>query len=122
MTFFGFLVVLYSISMFFLSSIFYKRLSFYFNDNNRRSLLGVSFLVLQYGFKNMVIGVLQTMLRPLPYFTMLTILFVTEVVFLLLFLVSVKFSIYKKLVKIWLFLFLNLLKLILIFSFIWDFK
>ena len=113
---FGFVVVLYSSSMYLLSSIVYKRLSFYFNDNNKKSLIGVFCLILQNGFKNMVIGVSQSLLRFNIYLNTIIVLMVMEIMFFIIFLISINLKIYKKLTKIWIFIFLSLIKLIVIWS------
>lgn len=117
---FCFVVVVYSVSMFFLSSLFYKKLSHYFNDNNKRSLIGESYLIIQYGFKNMIIGFSHALLRPLPFKMVVTILIILEMVFFIMFIVSIRLSIYKIVVKIWCFMLLNVIKLMIIFTFLWD--
>lgn len=113
---FGFSVVLYSSSMFFLSSIIYKRLSFYFNDNNKRSLLGVYLLILQYGFKNMIVGVFQVLFRANLQQNSLIYLVITEIIVLVVFVFSINAKIYIKVFKIWIFIFLNLIKILLLLT------
>mgnify|MGYP000911096595 CR=1 FL=1 len=114
---FAFAVLLYSVSLFLLISFFYKNLSTYFTDNNKNSFFGNIALVLQYGFKNMIMGVLQAFLRYFSYKIALYFLLFTEILFLILFIFTLKTKIYKILFKFWLFIILNFSKIILIFTF-----
>jgi hypothetical protein len=65
--FFGFVVVVFSCSVYLLSYIAYRRLNAYFMDNNKNSLIGIGILIFQNGLRNLLLGVLQALLRPLRY-------------------------------------------------------
>ena len=113
---FGFIIVGYSSSMFFMSSIIYRRLQYYFNDNNKSCLFGLFMLILQYGLKNMIIGAVQALLRSYVDLS-LSIVFSIECAFMVTLLISINFSIYRLAYRIWIFILINLSKILLISTF-----
>ncbi len=100
----------------------YRRLNNYFIDNNKNNLRGCSLLIFQNGLKNLLLGSLQAVLRPLPYGFLISTLIVTEGFFLLMFLISIKMSIYKSQIKIWVYIILNAVKMLLLLTLYWDYQ
>lgn len=119
--FFGFIVLLYSCSIYLLGYGFYKKLNTYFSDNNKNCLAGCFLLLLQNGFKNMLLGEIQAVLRPLPYEIFIFALIGTEIFFLFLFLMSITIKIYKNQIRFWIYLLLNAVKIILLLTLYWDY-
>ena len=105
--------------MFFMSSIIYRRLQYYFNDNNKSCLFGLFMLILQYGLKNMIIGDVQALLRSHTALSLI-IVFSIECAFMLTLLISINFSIYRLAYRIWIFILINLSKILLISTFFWE--
>jgi hypothetical protein len=64
---FGFSLLLFSVCGYIISFTFYHKLNRYFSDNNKNNLSGNSFLILQNGLRNVILGVLHSMLRVIPY-------------------------------------------------------
>jgi len=65
--FFGFSLLLFSLSGYIIGFTFYRKLNRYFTDNNRNILRGNCFLILQSGFRNVVLGVIHSILRESTY-------------------------------------------------------
>jgi hypothetical protein len=65
--FFGFSLLLFSLSGYIIGFTFYRKLNRYFTDNNKNILQGNSFLILQTGFRNVILGVLHSTLREDSY-------------------------------------------------------
>lgn len=112
--FFGFILVAVSVGGFLFAFAHYRKLNKYLVDNNRNSLKGVCFLLLQYGLRNFVFGVLHSVLRPLPYAIMIAVLLLAEVLFTLLFVLSFSLRIYKKASYMWLYIIISLIRILLI--------
>lgn len=64
---FGFILVIISVSLFFLSYSFYKNVNEYLMDNNKNTLGGQLILTFQFGIRNVYLGFLHSILRPLGY-------------------------------------------------------
>ena len=64
---FGFIVVVFSIGIYFKSYSFYCRLNRFMMDNNKNYLLGQTGLLLQFGIKNIVLGFANSLLRVWSY-------------------------------------------------------
>jgi hypothetical protein len=71
---FGFLLVITAVGGAFFLRAVYGRLNHYLTDNNRNNLRGTVMLMLQSGVRNFVLGVLHSVLRPLPYEIILSLL------------------------------------------------
>jgi hypothetical protein len=65
--FFGFSLLLFSLSGYIVGFTFYRKLNRYFTDNNRNILRGNCLLILQSGFRNVVLGVIHSILRESTY-------------------------------------------------------
>ena len=65
--FFGFSLLLFSLSGYIIGFTFYRKLNRYFTDNNRNVLRGNCLLILQSGFRNVVLGVIHSILRESTY-------------------------------------------------------
>ena len=72
--YFGFLLVLLSICLIFLSYGFYDRLNKYIMSNNSNSMPGQTSLIFQIGIKNFFLRIMHSLLRRLPYYSMLSVL------------------------------------------------
>jgi hypothetical protein len=90
-------------------------------DNNRNDFKGQILLICQFGVKNLYFGIMHSFLRGLDYDNMLVILLISEVVFNLVFLISVAMKMYKLTGKMWLYLSLNLIKILLIATLFVDY-
>ena len=90
-------------------------------DNNRNSLTGQALLILQLWFRNLFLGILNSLLRPLEYPQMLTVLMVSECFFLLVFALSIRREVYELKVKMWVYVVLNLLKVCLMGTLLADY-
>lgn len=71
---FGFLVVFLSVGLYLISFTFYTKINRYLMDNNRNILKGHVLLMCQNGLKNMLLGIMHSILRGLEYKKMLIIL------------------------------------------------
>jgi hypothetical protein len=118
---FGFLLVTVSVGGFFMTFGTYCKLNRHLIDNNRNNLHGNTFILLQYGFRNLLIGILHSILRYLPYFTMLSILISVELLFLTFFILSITLMTYRALNSIWIYLLLSFIRILLIFTFFFDY-
>ena len=65
--FFGWVVIVVSLGLYFVSQMWYRRLTKYMLDNNRNKMKGIWLLTLQMGFKNILFGFLHSVMRHLPY-------------------------------------------------------
>ena len=72
--FFGFSLLLFSICAYIVSLTFYRKLNRYFTDNNKNILQGNCFLILQSGFRNVILGVFHSILREGSYRLLMGIL------------------------------------------------
>jgi hypothetical protein len=119
---FGFLLVTISVGGFIIAYGIYGKLNKYLVDNNRNNLKGNAAIVLQYGLRNILLGILHSILRPLPYKTLLSILISTELLFLVIFIISIAFMAYRSLKLIWIYLLLAFIRILLIFTFFFDYS
>ena len=72
--YFGFILVLVSVGLIFVSYAFYKKLNKHLMSNNRNNLFGQICLMLQMGIRNFMLGLLHSVLRPISYYKMLSVL------------------------------------------------
>jgi hypothetical protein len=72
---FGFLLVVVSVGGFLIAYGTYRKLNKYLVDNNRNNFKGNVYILLQNGLRNLLLGMLHSILRSLPYEAMLSILF-----------------------------------------------
>ncbi len=72
--FFGFVFLVLSVSLYYLSYGAYKKLNSYLMENNLNNLKGQTLFILQSGFKNLYFGAMHSLLRSLNYNIMLSIL------------------------------------------------
>lgn len=114
--FFGFVLVAVSIGGFLVALSWYRKLNKYLMDNNKNHLGGVIFLLLQYGVRSFLFGMLHSVLRPLPYQTMITILLMLELLLFLTFIVSLSIKIYNKISFMWLIILISFIRILIIFS------
>lgn len=119
---FGVMMVIGSTGGYLLTYGFYGKINRYLIDNNKNCLSGNAYILLQYGLRNLILGILHSVLRPLEYQTMLGILFSVEVTFFIIFVVSVFAKSYKIVSFIWFYLALTLIRIILIFTLFWDYE
>lgn len=120
--FFGFVLVAVSIGGFLVALSWYRKLNKYLVDNNKNHLGGVIFLLLQYGARNFLFGMLHSVLRPLPYQTMITILLMVELLLFLTFIVSLSMKIYNKISFMWLYILISFIRILIIFSLAVDYE
>ena len=119
---FGFILVVVSVCGLLLSFGMYRKLNKYLVDNNRNNLKGVCFLLLQYGLKNFILGVLHSVLRPLPYTVTIAVLLSTEVIFTMLFTLSFSIGIYKNAIFMWFNVIISLVRMLLITTLAFDYE
>lgn len=120
--FFGFVLVAVSTGGILLIFGFYRKLNKYLMDNNKNHLSGVIFLLIQYGLRNFLFGMLHSVLRPLPYQTMVTILLLLESLLLLTFIVSLSIKVYKTSIIMWFYILISFIRILLIFSLAVDYE
>lgn len=120
--YFGFILVMVSVGGFLMAFAYYGKLNKYLVDNNKNSFAGVFFLLLQYGLRNFVLGVLHSILRPLPYPTMLKFLLTVELFFALVFILSFSLNIYKFAKFMWLYLLISFVRILLISTLALDYE
>lgn len=118
---FGFVLVAVSVGGLLVAFAHYRRLNRYLVDNNRNSLAGVSFLLLQHGLRNLLFGALHSLLRPLPYRTMIAVLLSAELLFVLLFALSIALRVYRRASFMWLSLVISLIRMLLVATFLIDY-
>ena len=87
---FGFAVVSLSVCGYFVCYAVYKRLNKYLTDNNKNTISGIVFLLIQNGLRNLVLGMTHSLLRDAEYETLLWSLYSIEVVYYALFIYSAK--------------------------------
>lgn len=119
---FGFTLVAVSIGGFLIAFGMYGRLNKYLVDNNRNCLRGVGFLLLQSGLRNFIFGVLHSVLRPLPYTVTIAVLLSAELLFALLFVLSLTLGIYKRSSFMWFYVIISLLRILLIATLAADYQ
>lgn len=120
--FFGFILVIISIGGFLVAFGLYGKLNKYLVDNNKNNLKGVFFILLQYGLRNFIFGILHSILRSLPYPTMIVILLSTELLFALLFVLSFTLKIYKMASFMWFYVLITFIRILLIFTLAIDYE
>jgi hypothetical protein len=120
--FFGFMIVLMSIGLFFLSYAFYSTLNKYIMDNNKNDFKGQISLIFQIGIKNLCFGLMHSLLRGLSYNVMLSILLVSEILFNVGFLISLSYGLYKSNLKMWIYLLINFIKVDLMITLFLDYQ
>lgn len=118
---FGFVTVIAAVGYAFILHSLYGRLNYYLTDNNRNNIHGNSILLLQSGLRNFILGVFHSTLRPLPYTAMLSLLLCVEITFAAVFVLGVPLNAYRSLHCVWIFLWLTLLRLLLISSLFFDY-
>jgi hypothetical protein len=119
---FGFLLLVVSTALYFLARSFYARLSRHVMDNNRSGIAGMAALTLQTGVKNYCLGVLHSVLREAGYERMLWSLLGCEAVFLLCFMVMLMAGVYRRALKMWVYVLLNLVKMLLMTTLLVDYQ
>lgn len=117
---FGFVLVLVATAWFLTTLGLYGKLNRYLLDNNRNSMMGNILLVLQFGLRNLVLGIMHSLLRELSYSTMITVLIGTEIVFMVIFTLSIPWKVYKSINNMWIHLLLTFIKIILIYTLLFD--
>jgi hypothetical protein len=85
-------------------------------------LLGVSLYLLQNYIRNFILGVLNSYLRFLPYQTMVKLLVSVELIFGILFLAFLDSRVFISKAKVWIYLILNLQKMLLLITFFLDYE
>lgn len=75
--FFGFCIVLASFTLYFISYSAYNKVNRHIMDNNKNILFGQTALIVQFGIRNIVLGVMHSFVRGLPYRIMLSILLIS---------------------------------------------
>lgn len=118
--FFGLILTIYSCAIYILSFIAYRNLNYYFTGNNRNRLASICLLIFQVGIKNLFIGSLHALLRPMPYTYFILSLVGAEIFFLVLFAVAIRFAVYRTQIKIWIYIILCFIKIILVLTFLLD--
>jgi hypothetical protein len=118
---FGFLLVSISVGGYLIAYSMYRKLNRHLIDNNRNNLKGTAYILLQYGFRNFILGMLHSILRPLPYKSMLLILILTEAAFFVIFLISISLNTYRMAKIIWFYLLLTLVRMMLILTLFFDY-
>lgn len=101
---------------------YYGKLNKYLVDNNRNNFAGVFFLMLQYGLRNLIFGMLHSILRPLPYLAMLKILILAEFLFTLALIISFTLNIYKYAKFMWFYVLISFLRILLISTLAVDYE
>ena len=71
---FGFVLIIVSVGFFFMTYFFYKKVNDYLMDNNKNVFQGQLMLTLQFGFRNLYLGMLHSILRPLGYYIAMLII------------------------------------------------
>jgi hypothetical protein len=118
---FGFILVVAAVGGAFVMLAAYGRLNRHLLENSRNTLRGNTFLLLQSGVRNLILGVLHSALRSLPYATMLSILLCAEVIFCSAFVAAVPLGIYRTLHCVWAYLWLSLVRILLIATLFFDY-
>lgn len=118
---FGFILVAVSVGGFLIAFGMYGKLNRHLVDNNRNSLRGVYFLLLQNGLRNFLFGMLHSALRPLPYMAIIVVLLSAELLFTLLFVLSFTFRIYKNASFMWFTIIISLIRILLIATLVVDY-
>ena len=113
---FGFLLVLVACSWSLVTLGLYRKLNKYLLNNNQNSLRGTAFFLLQFGLRNFLLGAMHSCLRRLSQDKMMGVLIGTEVVFLVLFTLSIPWRVYKSMVNIWIHLLLTFIRIVLLFT------
>jgi hypothetical protein len=75
--FFGFIIIIISVCLYFTSYGFYSRLNKHVMDNNKNVLLGQTSLMMQIGARNCYFGIVNSFSRGLGYRSMLAVLAVS---------------------------------------------
>jgi hypothetical protein len=119
---FGFLLLIVSTGLYFLTHGFYARLSRHVMDNNRSGVDGMAALTLQTGVKNCCLGILHSVLRGLGYERMLWSLMGCEAVFLLCFVLMLVVGVYRQALKMWVYVLLSLAKMLLMATLLADYQ
>lgn len=120
--YFGFSLVIVSVGGFLMAFAYYGKLNKYLVDNNRNNFAGVFFLMLQYGLRNLIFGMLHSILRPLPYLAMLKILILAEFLFTLALIISFTLNIYKYAKFMWFYVLISFLRILLISTLAVDYE
>lgn len=68
----------------------------------------------------MLLGVLQAVMRPLPYPILLSVIIATEIGFCSIFICSIRAKLYRSHIRIWIYITLNFIKILLLCSFALD--
>lgn len=118
---FGFVTVIAAFGGTFIMRALYGRLNRHITDNNRNHLRGTIVLLLQSGIRNFVLGILHSVLRPLPYEAMLSLLLITEAIFVTFLIAGVPLKAYRTLHSVWAGLYLSLVRIVLMLTFFFDY-
>ena len=119
---FGFILVFGSTSFYLCCFIYYGKRTRILTDNNQNSLPGLLLLLAQIGLRNFILGLLNSYLRSVDYFTMLGTLVSVDLLFMGLFVLSIRYPIYHSKVKMWVYVLLNFLKIMLILTLFFDYQ
>ncbi len=117
---FGFILGLVATACFFMTLGLYGKLNRYLLYNYRNSMMGNIVLMLQFGLRNLVLGIMHSLLRELSYSTTITVLIGTEIVFMVIFTLSIPWKIYKSINNMWIYLLLTFIRIILISTLLFD--
>lgn len=118
--FFGFAVISLSVCGYFVCYAFYRRLNKYIMDNNKNSISGIFFLLIQNGLRNLVLGMAHSLLRDADYEMLLSSLLSIELISYALFIYSANNLNYEKVYSIWIYIFRTFVRLLLILTFFLD--
>jgi len=118
---FLFFLFLGSVCFYFMCFSSYKKLNRILMDNCSNSLAGIIILTIQIGFRNFYLGIFHYIARFYDYEAMMGSLIVSELFFVLLFVVSIPSKIFKEQLKIWIYLLLNIFKIMLVATFLIDY-
>lgn len=119
---FGFVLSVVSFGSFFFFLSLYRKLNRYLLDNNKNMLLGVSLYLFQNYIRNFILGLLNSYLRYLPYQMMVQLLVSVELIFGVLFLAFLDSRVFISKTKVWIYLVLNLQKMLLLITFFLDYE
>ena len=118
--FFGFVLTMSSVGFYLICFTFYGKINHILMDNNYNTVKGHLLLTAQICFRNFFLGILNSFLRFLDYKQMLLTLIAVDVLFLALFTVSVTYRIYRQKLKMWIYIWLNFFKVVLIGTLYFD--
>jgi hypothetical protein len=119
---FGFVMVILAVGGAFILRTIYGRLNRHLADNNRNNLHGSVVILLQSGLRNIILGILHSTLRTLPYEKMLSLLLCVETFFVIIFIMFVPLRAYRSLHPVWTGFLLSFIRIILIGTLFFDYE